>query len=188
MATFGWAGFRRLTALLACCFLLSPGASAGEVWLDVDTSTLTLHVMDGQTVSHTFDDIAIGRNGVSRARRLGDQTTPLGSYRIRRINTDSRYHLYFGFDYPTMDQATAALKARAISSEQWQAINLAHLRGREPPADTPLGGYIGIHGIGSGDPKIHEDFNWTEGCIALTNEQVDELARWIKPGTRVEVR
>ncbi len=188
MASSGWAGFRRLTALLACYFLLSPGASAGEVWLDVDTSTLSLHVMDGQTVSHTFEGIAIGRNGVSRARRLGDQTTPLGSYRIRRINTDSGYHLYFGFDYPTMDQATAALKARAISSEQWQAINLAHLRGREPPADTPLGGYIGIHGIGSGDPNIHEDFNWTEGCIALTNEQVDELARWIKPGTRVEVR
>lgn len=180
---------RPLLPLLAGLFLLAASpARAGETWLDVDTANLTLTVMEGDSVAQTFEGIAIGRNGVSSSRQLGDQTTPLGTYRIRRINTDSRYHLFFGFDYPTMEQATAALKARRITSEQWQAINLAHLRGSEPPADTPLGGHIGIHGIGSGDPKIHEDYNWTEGCIALTNEQIDQLAPSIKPGTRVVVR
>jgi len=161
---------------------------AAETWLDVDTSELTLSVMEDAAVVHTFEEIAIGRNGVSTARQQGDETTPLGSYRIRKINNESRFHLFFGFNYPTMDQATEALKARRITSEDWQAINAAHLQGREPPADTPLGGYIGIHGVGAGDPRIHEDYNWTEGCIALTNAQVDELARWIKPGMRVVVR
>lgn len=163
-------------------------AKADEIWLDVDTGNLTLSVMDGKSVAHSFEDIAIGRNGVSHSKMQGDKKTPLGSYRIRKINPESRYHLFFGFDYPTMDQATAALKARRITSLEWQAINLAHLEGREPPANTPLGGYIGIHGIGSGDPQIHADFNWTDGCIALTDQQIDELARWIKAGTRVVVR
>lgn len=181
--------FRRLVLLLAGLLLLTGSpVAAGEIWLDVDTGNLTLSVMDGKAVSHTFEGIAIGSNGVSHSKMQGDRTTPLGNYRIRNINPDSRFHLYFGFDYPTMDQATAALKARRITSLEWQAINLAHLQGRVPPANTPLGGYIGIHGVGSGDPQIHEDFNWTEGCIALTDEQIDELARWIKTGTRVVVR
>jgi hypothetical protein len=87
-----------------------------------------------------------------------------------------------------MNQATEALQAHRISSDDWRAINLAHQQGREPPSNTGLGGNIGIHGIGAGDPQVHEDFNWTEGCIALTNEQIEELARWIHLGTRVVVR
>lgn len=176
--------------MLLAWILLAVGfpAVAGEIWLDIDTGELTVSVMDGEAVTKTFESIAIGRNGASSSKLAGDQKTPLGSYHIRRIKTDSRFHLFLGLDYPNMDQATAALKAGHISSLEWQTINLAHLQGREPPANTPLGGYIGIHGIGSGDPAIHEDFNWTEGCIALTNDQIDDLVRWIKPGTRVEVR
>jgi len=189
MALPGNCVFRRVPFWMAGAFLLASNSlAAGEIWLDVDTGNLTLSVMDGESVTHTFESVAIGRNGVSTSKQEGDQKTPLGSYRISRIKTDSRYHLFFGFDYPNMDQATEALKARRISSDEWQAINMAHLQGREPPANTPLGGYVGIHGIGSGDPRIHEDFNWTEGCIALTNEQIDDLARWIKAGTRVVVR
>ena len=57
-----------------------------------------------------------------------------------------------------------------------------------PPQQTALGGHIGIHGIGAGDPRIHEDFNWTSGCIALTNAQIDDLAGWVRLGMRVVVR
>jgi len=179
---------RRWAPLLAWTLLLwGIPAAAGEIWLDVNTDKKTLTVMDYTSVVHTFEGIAIGRNGVSRSRTEGDQTTPLGSYRIRKINPESRYHLFFGFDYPNLKQANEALKAQRISSAEWQSINLAHMQGREPPANTALGGYIGIHGIGSGDPQIHEDFNWTEGCVALTNEQMDELARWVKAGTQVIV-
>ena len=60
--------------------------------------------------------------------------------------------------------------------------------GRTPPQNTPLGGHIGIHGVGAGDPRIHTNFNWTNGCVALTNEQVTRLAALIKVGTRVEIR
>lgn len=180
---------RPLLCLCACALLLvGKPALAGEIWLDVDTSELILSVMEGDAVLHVYEGIAIGRNGSTTSKILGDKKTPLGTYRIRRIKTDSQYHIFFGLDYPSMEQATAALRAHRINSTDWQAINLAHLQGREPPANTPLGGYIGIHGIGSGDPDIHEDFNWTEGCIALTNEQADHLAQWAQPGIRVIVR
>ena len=62
------------------------------------------------------------------------------------------------------------------------------MTGDIPPQVTPLGGYLGIHGVGEGDPGIHADFNWTHGCIALTNQQIDDLAGWIRIGMRVVVR
>ena len=181
--------FMPLLWLMACALLLVGRlATAGEIWLAVDTGDLTLSVMDDGAVLRTYEGIAIGRGGVTTAKVLGDQKTPLGTYRIRRIKTDSQFHLFFGFDYPNMEQATAALQAHRISADDWRVINMAHQQGREPPADTPLGGYLGIHGIGSGDPRIHEDFNWTEGCIAVTNEQLEELAPSVYAGMRVQVR
>jgi hypothetical protein len=68
------------------------------------------------------------------------------------------------------------------------AIQDALLRGETPPQDTPLGGHIGIHGIGSGDPLIHEAFNWTKGCIALTNKQIEQLVSLVPLGTKVIIK
>jgi lipoprotein-anchoring transpeptidase ErfK/SrfK len=59
---------------------------------------------------------------------------------------------------------------------------------QEPPQHTPLGGYIGIHGIGNGDTQIHETVNWTNGCVALTNQQIDDLETWVYIGMRVAIR
>ena len=47
---------------------------------------------------------------------------------------------------------------------------------------------IGIHGIGNGDIEVHKEYNWTNGCVALTNEEIDELVKWINIGTPVEIR
>jgi len=175
----------RLGFVAAMLFALP--AAAGDVWLDVDTAARSLQVIEGGKVLLQFDNLSVGRNGVTREKTAKDRRTPLGSYRVRRINTESRFHIYFGFDYPNLEQAMQAFRSRRIDYEQLKSIRNAHYRGVEPPADTPLGGYIGIHGLGQGDPRIHEDYNWTNGCIALTNEQVDELAHWVRIGTRVEV-
>lgn len=180
-------------AIIWCCLLaalLYPAeqVNASEVWIDVDTGQHILYVMDGDHILRQFDNISVGRNGAAANRLLGDQKTPLGEYRVLRINRESRFRLFFGLDYPTMDQATRALLAGNITSEDWQAINQAHQEGKEPPATTPLGGYIGIHGVGQGDSLIHENYDWTEGCVAVSNEQVDELASFIQLGTRVTFR
>ena len=56
--------------------------------------------------------------------------------------------------------------------------------------DTPLGGAIGIHGIGEeNDDRLHVQRwqNWTQGCIALTNREIRELRRFVDVGTRVVI-
>ena len=174
--------------LMPCLLLgLSGPLAAGEIWLDVDTAGRSLSVMDGDRPIRVFENISVGRNGVSTDRTVRDRTTPLGSYRVRRINPESRFHLYFGFDYPNLEQAQRAFRAGRIDYEQLKSIRRAHYLEREPPSDTALGGQIGIHGIGNGDAGIHEAFDWTDGCIAVTNDEIDELAQWLDLGTRVEV-
>jgi len=163
-------------------------ATAGEVWLLVDTENLTISVMRGKALLYKYDNIAIGSNGPSVARRVSDQTTPLGEFRISGINPRSRFHLFMAIDYPTMEHARSALADGRISPDEYIAVSNAWLGGEPPPQDTRLGGYLGIHGVGDGNTEIHGLVNWTDGCIAVTNEQMDELARWVGVGTRVSVR
>ncbi|HMB59119.1 MAG TPA: L,D-transpeptidase, partial [Xanthomonadales bacterium] len=117
-----------------------------------------------------------------------DKTTPLGKYQVRRFNHESRFHLFIGVDYPNEEQAYAAYMADQITARDLELIFQAHQRGEEPPQNTYLGGAIGIHGIGNGDLAIHEEFNWTDGCVALTDAQIDEVALWVKIGTVVVIR
>jgi murein L,D-transpeptidase YafK len=178
------------TGRLICAALLAlPGMTrAADIWVDVDTDQRTLAVLQGSEILQKFENISVGRNGVTADKLAHDRKTPLGTYHVRRINPQSRFQLFFGLDYPSEQQAANAYLAHRISAGELEAIYRAHQRGEEPPANTPLGGMIGIHGLGSGDPSIHEDFNWTDGCIAVTNEQVQELAKWIRTGTMVVVR
>jgi murein L,D-transpeptidase YafK len=163
-------------------------ATADEVWLLVDTENLSISVMRGKALLYKYDNIAIGSNGPSVARRVSDQTTPLGEFRISGINPRSRFHLFMAIDYPTMEHARSALADGRISPDEYMAVSNAWLGGEPPPQDTRLGGYLGIHGVGDGNTGIHGLVNWTDGCIAVTNEQMDELASWVGVGTRVSVR
>jgi murein L,D-transpeptidase YafK len=165
----------------------SISAAAEETWILIDTGELTLSVMRGEEEMYQFSNISIGRNGVTAQKIIGDQRTPLGTFRIVRINPESRYYKFFGLDYPSLQYAQRAFETGVIDDKFLDAIRTAHEQGREPPADTPLGGYIGIHGLGNGDVAFHQDFNWTEGCIALSNEEVDELEKWVGLNTLVVI-
>jgi murein L,D-transpeptidase YafK len=163
-------------------------ADPEEIWLLVDTSHLTLTVMRGEAPLREYENIAIGSNGPTKAKKVSDETTPLGEFRISGINPRSRFHLFMALDYPTMEDAKRALADGRLSPEEYVAVNNAWLAQEPPPQNTPLGGYLGIHGLGAGNEEIHGRVNWTDGCIAVTNEQIDELARWVVVGTRVSVR
>jgi murein L,D-transpeptidase YafK len=182
---------KRSFALACFMFMLlfrSSSASAGGPWVDIDTGNHTLYLMQGDKVVQTFEMIAIGKNGVTADKTVSDGKTPLGSYTIRWINDESRFHLFFGLDYPTPKHAVTAFMSDRISAAELEAIYAAHERGEKPSGSTSLGGAIGIHGIGHGDLRIHQNFDWTDGCVALTNEQIDELATKIGLGTTVVVR
>lgn len=167
--------------ILTLIFLFRvEGARADEAWILIDTGARTLTVMNGDEPIEVFQNVSIGRSGVTGQKLRHDNKTPLGAFRVSRINEDSRYHRFIGLDYPDLPYARKAFEAGLIDSADYSAILEAHEKGLEPPASTPLGGFIGIHGIGDGDPRIHEEYNWTEGCVALTNEEIDALAQWVR--------
>lgn len=167
-------------ALLGLLLLFSAPAWAQESWILIDTDELKLSVMRGDEPVRVFENVSIGRNGATGSKIYRDQKTPLGSFRISRVKENSRYHLFFGIDYPDLLYARRAFEDGVINLEEFDSIRRAHENGVEPPASTPLGGFIGIHGVGDGDLAIHEEFNWTDGCIALNNDEVDELRKWIR--------
>lgn len=178
---------RRLLAglLLLLAPVLAPASD--EIWLQVDTEAQELRVLRGLEVIRVYHDIAIGRSGTTHDKRRLDGKTPLGEYRISLIKNNSKFHRFFGFDYPHLRHAERALQRGELSVEDYLRVRNAVRAGRVAPQNTPLGGHLGIHGIGAGEPEVHSDFNWTNGCIALTNEEVEELAQWLRVGTRVVV-
>ena len=185
---------RSLSLLLVCSLLVVPAlgncvvAQADGVWVLVDTQALTLSVMEGASVKRLYRNIAIGSNGSTLNKREGDGRTPLGDFRVTHVLTNSRFRLFFGLGYPNRNHARRAFQEGLLESGDYLAVRRALRANELPPQNTPLGGFIGIHGIGIGDPQIHASFNWTEGCVALTNEQIDDLAKWVHVGTPVTIR
>ncbi len=167
---------------------IAHGDSTDGRWLLIDTGKLTLQVMQAGQAELTLNNIAIGRFGTSADKRRADNTTPLGRYRITKIEADSGFHRFIGLDYPGIEQAEAAYRQGAIGQREHLAILRAHREGLAPPQNTALGGHIGIHGLGQGDPRWHETLNWTRGCIALTNDQIDTLMPWVRADMIVEIR
>jgi murein L,D-transpeptidase YafK len=177
-------------AILALVFLAagrSAAAQGNDTWILVNTGNLTLTVLEGSTVRRTYKKISIGRAGTTTDKKQGDNKTPLGEFRLVRIAPKTLFHRFFGLDYPTVGHAERALQAGTIGQEHYVSIRRAFQAGDIPPQATPLGGYLGIHGVGEGDPAIHADFNWTHGCISLTNQQIDDLSTWVHIGMRVVV-
>jgi murein L,D-transpeptidase YafK len=176
--------------LLICLLLLLTlrPAAAGDVKLLIDTRRATLTVLEEGAVIQEFDNIAIGRFGTTRYKKRGDNRTPLGTFRIGWITRDTRYHRFMGIDYPDMQTASRALFDGTIDFSLWERVRRDVDAGKTPSQKTPLGGYLGIHGIGEGEIEVHRQFNWTNGCVAVTNEQIDRLAEWVTVGTEVEIR
>lgn len=175
-----------LQLLLGCC-LAASSLAADRPWILIDTNSSTLIVMQHDRAIAKFSGIAIGRGGVAEQRLKNDNRTPLGTFRITTINTDSHYYRFYGINYPTLGHALRAWKSGTIDYGTYREISDAIFDHREPPQDTPLGGRLGIHGLGNGDRHVHRTFHWTRGCIALTNEQIDALAPWIEVGTKVVI-
>ena len=179
-------------AVIVTVLLIVPMDSTAirdrDIWILVDTEKMVLSVLEGNKVRRKYDAIAIGRAGTTPDKKMGDNKTPLGAFRLVRIAPSETFHRFFGINYPTVAHASRALRAGTIGREHYQAIRHAAKSNNIPPQETPLGGYIGIHGVGDGDPAIHKKFNWTQGCVALTNRQIDDLSSWVHLGMRVVIR
>ncbi len=159
-----------------------------DIWLKVDTKKKVIQVKQGGAILETFEHISIGRNGARQKLEVGDNVTPIGTYKITHTNAKSHFRKFFGIDYPSVKDANLALFSAKISSSEYQAIVEAHENNKIPPQNTALGGQIGIHGVGRGNKKVHGIFDWTHGCIAVSNRQIDRLAKWVYKGMRVQIK
>jgi murein L,D-transpeptidase YafK len=178
-----------LLAVLVAVGTGSARADGSGPWVLIDTRALTLTVYSAAgTPLARFPNISLGRGGVAAVHLKGDRTTPLGRFRIAWIDSHSRFDLFFGLDYPTLSIAQDAYARHLIGRRDFNTVFDALLAGKLPPQNTALGGEIGIHGLGQGDPRIQRDLNWTDGCVALTNAQIDTLAKWVGIGTEVVIR
>lgn len=175
-----------LAALLALLLLPTPGAGdrkepvpPRDLSLLIDISDHELRVMADGVVVATHP-VALG-DGVGDKVQEGDHRTPRGTFRVVTRNDRSQFHRFLGLSYPTAEDADRGLTAGLITPAQAQAIRAAEEAGRQPPWNTPLGGAVGIHGGGIGS-------DWTYGCIALTNEDIDALWEVVRIGTPVTIQ
>ena len=174
--------------------LLSPIlAVAGSVNIGteivISRSENKLFVMkNGITLKQYY--VAFGMGGMKGKRLEGDRKTPLGDYQVITARDSSRFHRFILLNYPAMEDAERALGTHLITQNEYQRIVNAHRVRRLPPQDTALGGAIGIHGIGDETSKkveIHNNIDWTKGCIAMRNHEIEELSRYVDVGTYISI-
>ncbi len=132
-----------------------------------------------------------GRNVNTPKSKAGDLSTPVGNYKICEIDTVNKYYKFFKLNYPNLTDASDALRKGIITQAQYDSIKYDINLGSCPPEDTPLGGDIGIQGIGRLDfifRYLPFNYNWTDGSVAISNEDIDELYSVIKKGTLVVIK
>jgi murein L,D-transpeptidase YafK len=117
-------------------------------------------LLRGESILRSYR-IALGRDPVGHKLQEGDGRTPEGRYTIDRRNPRSKYHLALHISYPDASDAARARDA-----------------GVDP------GGDIMIHGLKDGTPTPGD---WTQGCIAVTNDEMDEIWSLVPEGTAIVI-
>ncbi|WP_417551992.1 L,D-transpeptidase family protein [Marinomonas fungiae] len=147
--------------------LISFQANADIDRVRVDKSERKMYLLsDGEIVKEYH--IALGANPMGHKQQEGDERTPEGEYILDYKKEDSSFHRAMHISYPNQEDIANAEKL-----------------GVSP------GGFIMVHGqrnwLGWISP-ISQRFNWTNGCIALTNSEMDEFMTLVKVGTTIEIK
>jgi murein L,D-transpeptidase YafK len=163
---------RPLILLLGLCLISSSAFSfSKEPKSRIDTIRVEKHkhimtVLNNNKVIKSYR-IALGFDPIGHKIKEGDGKTPEGTYYIVYKNPASQFHLSLKLSYPSP-----------------QDRKVAKSLGTNP------GGNIMIHGVGSrfqANSKWHAMRDWTLGCIAVTNEEIEEIFRYADVGTKVEI-
>ena len=145
--------------------LLPQDQRATSVLIEKGARRLTL-LKEGQPF-RTFE-ISLGTNPVGHKQQEGDRRTPEGVYVIDFKNARSRFHLALRISYPSAED-----------------------RKRAQDRDAPPGSDIMIHGIRNGLGwlgHLHLSYDWTDGCIAVANPEIQDIWAMVDIGTPVEIR
>lgn len=170
----GWAKIVRLCMVSAMiglvCQALGQQQPANQQKADSILILKKDHVMEllaGGKVIRSYK-VALGSGGLARKEREGDGRTPEGHYTIDSRNANSHYHRALHISYPNAEDRTHAAKL-GVSS----------------------GGAVMIHGLPNDMSYIgsaHRLYDWTLGCVAVTDAEIDEIWELVPLGTPVEIR
>jgi hypothetical protein len=138
-----------------------------------------LQLFSGQTLLAEYP-IALSARPAGAKQREGDRKVPEGHYFICEKHPSRRFYLFLGLSYPSLADAERGVRQGLIDSHQAQAIRRAIQSGRCPPWNTPLGGAIGLHGGGTWR-------DWTLGCIALNDADIEILYLLLQIGDPVSI-
>ena len=178
---FRWLPNRKPIFLIASCVLAlaasvytalparsqSLPANTRIDFIVVEKAKRTMSVYAGEKLLKTYR-IALGQQPVGAKQVQGDMKTPEGRYFIDGKNPNSQYHKNLGVSYPSAKDRAHAKKL-----------------------GKPPGGDIKIHGLPNGMPDIgsaHALHDWTWGCIAVTNEEIDELYKAVTVRTIIDIK
>ncbi|MGN6418150.1 MAG: L,D-transpeptidase family protein [Pseudobacter sp.] len=145
----------------------------GVVYLVVDKSDYELRVYDDEGWYATYP-VVFGNKDLGDKMMEGDRKTPEGNFKIISKRPHQKWHKMLMLDYPTPDS--------------WSRFNERKANGKIPKA-AKIGGGIAIHGTWPNDNLSVDDFsNWTNGCVSLKNEDLDELEVFLPVGTKVTIQ
>jgi murein L,D-transpeptidase YafK len=164
MVAFGVVGL-----LLALLFCLIPGKVQANLKADkvvVLKSDRLLILLKNGEILKTYK-VSLGRNPVGQKMCQGDSKTPEGLYYIDSRNAHSKYYKSLHISYPN-----------AVDIEYAKTLG------------TSPGGGIMIHGLPAKFQQIgekHRVMDWTRGCIAVTNAEIEEIWMYVADGTPIEI-
>ncbi len=141
---------------------LSPGSISDSIVVWKSERKLSLYYDNKLLKSY---HISLGDNPVGHKEKEGDEKTPEGLYKISGRNPISKYHLSLRISYPNENDKKNA-----------------DFKGYSP------GGDIMIHGLPHYSAFLENYYvnnDWTDGCIAVTNEEIEELWEAVKDGTPI---
>ena len=154
-------------------------ATLGMPRLEVFKAKRELQLFDGDRLVKTYR-IALGANATQPKEKEGDMATPEGSYFICLKNPQSKFHLSLAISYPGPADAERGLKSGLVTAQEYQAILQANANQQPPPWKTRLGGEVFVHGGGS-------TADWTWGCIALEDSDIEELYAQVPVKTPITI-
>ena len=146
--------------------LLSGFVIADVNLVKVDKSIQKMYLFDGKKLVKEYD-VALGANPKGHKQQEGDEKTPEGTYVLDYKKENSSFYRAMHISYPNVKDKLKA-KQRGVSA----------------------GGFIMVHGQKNGFGMLSlvtQKTNWTDGCIALTNAEMDEFMALVKVGTKIQI-
>jgi murein L,D-transpeptidase YafK len=156
----------------------------------VDRHNYTLGIYEDSVLIKNYK-VSFGKSVQTPKTRAGDKATPVGVYKICKIFTTHKYYKFFQINYPNLQDGAEALRKGLISQKEYNDIKFEYYYEGCTRYHNILGGNIGIHGIGELNyifKNLPFVFNWTDGSIAMSNENIDEIYSVIKEGTEVVIK